>query len=270
MSALRQAITMDTAGIYPSIPEADYHSSPRIGRSGIMRFLRTPKHYYNDYIANKSRDMSSPAILFGKALHCLILEPDQFKSRYVIAEKVDRRTSAGKEYWAGLEKFKGSREIIDEHQYHEICMARDSVLSDKDASEFIKGASYESSIFWNDKDTDVPCKARPDILHHNMIVDLKTTEDASEDAFRYSIKKYGYHVQAAMQLDGYNAINNTNHNNFVIIAVEKSPPYAVAVYLMHEEAIEKGRILYKSALERFRECLDDNVWASYPIQTISI
>ena len=49
-------------------------------------------------------------------------------------------------------------------------------------------------------------KVRPDGLCKNypVIVDLKTTADASYSGFQRSVERFGYHVSAAMYMEGVN------------------------------------------------------------------
>lgn len=258
-------------GIYNNISNEDYHASAGISRSGILRFRTSPLHYWHDYI-NPMADIGidTPALILGNALHTFILEPLLFGERFIICDKVDRRTAHGKEYWSTLQSSKGTRKIIDVEDYKQVQLIAENIYQHPEAKALIADAVYENSIYWKDQFTGVLCKSRPDIMRKNCIVDIKTTDDAHHDTFRFSVRKYGYHVQAAMLLDGMNNIKGTNHNSFIIIAVEKKPPYAVAVYVLDEASIDVGREIYKSTLVDYKKCLDEYRWPSYATQTISI
>jgi hypothetical protein len=67
------------------------------------------------------------------------------------------------------------------------------------------------------------------------IADVKTTEDASIEAFSKTIAQYGYAQQAAYYMDLLGA------SHFVFIAVEKTAPYAVGVYCLDAASIAVGR-----------------------------
>jgi len=264
------------SGIYKNISNEAYHASAGISRSGVMAFRMSPLHYWHDYI-NPAREAREPTLsmLMGEALHTDLLEPELFSKKFLIIPSIDKRTTAGKEFFNKINSEKGIKKLIKMEDYNVISEMRNSILSHPEAKDLIKGANYETSIYWNDLETEILCKARPDIIHENMIIDLKTTDNASPQAFKYSILNYGYHVQAAMLIDGQNYINNLsenkiNQNNFIIIAVEKKPPYAVAVYILDPATIEKGREIYKSTLIEYKKCLEENRWSSYPTQIISI
>lgn len=144
----------------------------------------------------------------------------------------------------------------------------------------------------------------------NMVVDLKTCEDASLEGFSKSIANWRYDVQHPYYLDGlreairqsggelpeqavagaaelsaYWIDNETGvlcrcrpdfwrgqPNHFIFIAVEKKPPYAVGVYRLDAESVDIGRAVYRTDLKRYADCLANDNWPGYgdKIQTISV
>ena len=94
----------------------------------------------------------------------------------------------------------------------------------------------------------------------DLIVDLKSTEDASAAGFSRSCANYRYHVQAAYYLDIANAVMDRRFTAFVFIAVEKSPPYQVAVYHADYEMIMAGRMEYRRLVDLYHECRVFDHW----------
>ena len=78
-----------------------YHTNTsRISKSGLDLINRAPAHYYERYLnpaANPQKE--TPALVIGSAVHCAVLEPEEFGKRYAVGPRVDRRTKAGKEEW---------------------------------------------------------------------------------------------------------------------------------------------------------------------------
>jgi exodeoxyribonuclease VIII len=103
------------------------------------------------------------------------------------------------------------------------------------------------------------------------VADLKTTEDASPAAFARSVATYRYHVQAAFYLDGLRACD-AQIDAFAFVAVEKTPPYLVAVYSADEICLARGREEYRADLLTFAECLRTDCWPGYPpfVQPLSL
>lgn len=131
----------------------------------------------------------------------------------------------------------------------------------------------EKSVYWIDPATGVLCRCRPDWWRDdNVIVDLKTTEDASPEGFAKSMANYRYDVQAAYYLDGVQQATGKRPKAFVFIAVEKKPPYAVGVYVLDSESREIGRAQYQHDLRVYADCLANDNWPGYgdKIQTISL
>src|SRR6185369_2180467 len=125
----------------------------------------------------------------------------------------------------------------------------------------------EHSIFWNDPDTGVLCRARPDWWVHvdgiHCVTDLKSTVNASPTGFQRAIAKYRYHVQAAMYLDGIKAVTGEEPNTWLWSAWEKVQPYANAAYVATPEMIETGRQEYKKLLVTYAKCLESDTWPGY-------
>jgi len=73
--------------------------------SSLSAFTVSPRNF----IAYKLQEQkTTPAMIMGEAVHCKVLEPDEFSKRYYIAPTVDASTVAGKKIWADIyEKFTG-------------------------------------------------------------------------------------------------------------------------------------------------------------------
>lgn len=53
--------------------------------SGLTKLLQTPILYYNHYILNERDDKKSAAAIEGELLHCLLLNPEEFDNKFVLA-----------------------------------------------------------------------------------------------------------------------------------------------------------------------------------------
>ncbi len=147
---------------------------------------------------------------------------------------------------------------------------KQKVLSETTTKEIVTGARVEQSIFWIDPETQMLCKCRPDIWHDNFIVDLKTTEDASEAEFRRSIAKYGYHIQLGMIQEGLKHQENIDMRNFLFLAQEKKEPNLNAVYQLDEESIAIGIQEFKETLWEIKECHEKDYFPGYSTKMISL
>jgi exodeoxyribonuclease VIII len=126
----------------------------------------------------------------------------------------------------------------------------------------------EQSFWWTDTATGMRCKCRPDWYYGSTVVDIKTTTDASPQAFARSVATFAYHVQAAHYLEGL----SDRCQRFVFVAVEKTHPHAVAVYELDADALALGRTTRDNALDVIAGCQAAGVWPGYSdtVQTLSL
>lgn len=262
-------------GIY-DIDNESYHRGPGISRSGIVTFRKSPFHYWAEYIRPQGKEENSTASKeLGSIVHALVLEPHEFIHRYfVIEQEIDRRTREGKALWAKAMQDASQKMLVEADVYQQAILMRDAVLNHPDASNLLKGAQIEKTIYWIDPDTNILCKCRPDALFLsdsiNYACDLKTSKDGSPRAFKFDIDEYGYHIQAAMVSEGCKHALNIDMRDFLHAIVESKDPYAVAVYPLDQRSLEQGRKLFKKALCDLKECLEADKWPSYETQEISL
>jgi hypothetical protein len=95
-----------------------------------------------------------------------------------------------------------------------------------------------------------------------IIVDLKSTNDASYQQFNRDIFKFGYHVSAAWYRWGAQQITGADYA-FVIAAVEKSPPYGINCFNISGMAIRKAWEKISNVLGDLADCVQDDKWPNY-------
>jgi len=252
-------------GLHRGVPYDVYARWDAVNHSTLRHFNRTAAHA-REAIVNPSDQ--TEAQFLGHATHVAILEPDRFEAEFVAAPKFDKRTTEGKKGWAAFQAEHADATCMPKEE-HDLCLRlRESVWAHPTAAELLKGAGFnEASAVWIDPGTGLRCKTRIDRLTSlagwPVDVELKTTKDASRAAFGRDINYYRYHQQGAMQLDGLNALA-PHERKFVFVAVEKEPPYCVAVYELEEDALQLGRDDYQKHLRMYAECLSTNRWPGYP------
>jgi exodeoxyribonuclease VIII len=151
-------------GIYYDISNEDYHHGLGISKSQLDLINEMPAEYIWSKEAPVDEEKIKP-LEIGTALHCLLLEPDEYHKRYKIGPDVNRRTNAGKEkekeFFDMCEK-EGITPITHDDN-RKLMIMRDSALAHPIAKWCLKADGVsESSIYWTDKETDVLCRCRPD------------------------------------------------------------------------------------------------------------
>lgn len=256
-------------GTYDDMPAELYHAIEALSSSGVSKLLQSPAHY------RLTRDQPSaptPAMRFGSAVHCGVLEPSRFAQAVARAPAVNKRTKDGKAAWSLFVKENAGRIILSPKDMDRAQRCIDAVLANPSARQLLAGAQVERSLLWVDGQYNVPCKARLDAWNAGLLVDLKTTGDASPEEFGNSIANFRYHVQAAMYCSAAEHVLNESPEAYVFIAVESEPPHGCRCYRLPPAAILVGQRYIARALERYAEVLRDGVWRGYPetIDTIQL
>lgn len=260
LSQLKQAHEAGKlSGIIKGIENEAYHAGPGESSSTLKKANRSIAHY----LAGKTApDSPTEAMRFGTQAHTLLLEGETvFLSRYfVVPEGIDRRTKAGKEAFEAVILENQGKEAIKFDDYATLFEMREAFERHPIARELVTGG-IELSAYWKDPRSDLLCKAKADCFRPDgMIVDLKTTDDASPEQFPTSCARFDYALSAAFYLDGFRqAIEQSGNRNvqapdaFVFLAVEKSRPYGIGCYVIEPEDLAKGRMKYERALARIKE-----------------
>lgn len=244
-------------GIYPNMRNEDYHSGPGISKSGLDLIARSPFLYRYSPPREQTK-----AMLIGSAFHTMTLEPGLFGDLFAVRPAgIDNRTKSGKEALAEFAKEHAGKSILDADDAEKIKAMASAVWSNRSAANMLTDGEAETSIFHIDEHTDELVKVRPDWMVEDLLVDLKSTEDASPEAFARSCWNYRYFVQAAFYLDVANSrLEWPRFNNFCFIACEKSPPYQVAVYVADQQMVEAGRAEYRRCLNLYHQCRLTDTW----------
>ena len=267
--------TIITPGIY-DLTNAQYHGdTSSVSKSGLDLTAKSPAHYYAGYLdPERKKRTETEAMKLGTMFHTAVLEPENmahyavFNDQKVIQEiggGNPRLTNRYKEWKANYMAENEGKIFVPADDMDSVNRMADAIQNHPAARELITDLIVEKSIFWTDPVTGAPCKCRPDGVKSDgrIIIDLKTTEDASPDGFAKSVWNYRYHVQAPFYLDGFEAATGTAPDWFIFIAVEKSPPYNVGVYFAPPELIEMGREEYRRNLADYMEAKRTGTWKGY-------
>ena len=244
--------------------DAEYFGAAAASNSMLNQLAKSPAHLR---VALKDASEPTPAQRFGTAFHIATLEPMRFDSEYARGSELRGNTKEGKAAKAELEQQYDADKILKPADYDAVCLMRDNVLAHPIVSELMdEDPGKEVCAFWEDESTGVQCKAKIDILPKSdgSIIDLKSTLDASPEAMAKTIAQWNYHRQAGHYLSAFDT-----RDEFYIIACEKKPPYAVAVYLISAYAARQGAEEIAELLQRWAELIDiigedfDGEWPGY-------
>lgn len=214
--------------------------------SSLKEFMKSPAHF----IAYKNRVYKeSPAMRLGTAVHAALLEPDKFKSDYDTTP-LRKGTKAYKELdgskiwlnssdWATVQGIKRKLKLnVEAADLLATCELREvEVKGDINGIPFRGFVDATYRVFLN---------APADYKEQDIIIDIKTTQDASPEGFARSVYNYSYHLQAAIYTE------LTGAKQFYIIAIESSSPYSVVIYNLSQDALDSGYAMLQRGIEAFK------------------
>jgi len=125
------------------------------------------------------------------------------------------------------------------------------------------GRQTEFTIKGIDRETGVQIQTRLDFCQEFIdgvvVVDLKSSRDASPSCWRRQAERDGLHVQAAIQI-GLATLLFGTEVTFRFVVVQKDAPYRVEVFELEDEFIEIGVEDYLRDIRRFAECQSTGIW----------
>lgn len=246
----------------------EYHNdTTRISKSGLDLIRKAPRLYEFKYL-EKNAETDSKALLLGRAFHDIILQPDLFSKQFVIKPEFHGAGSrVESEKWDHLHR---DKDVLTLKEYAQVIGMKNSVFKHPKASKLLSSGIAEKTFYFTEPMTGAKCKIRPDFISDmNFVVDLKSTEDASEYGMKKSIRKFRYDVQNAFYMDGLES-NGISPKGFIFIFVEKTAPYLVNLCVLSNDLIEHGRNTYQEDLFTYVNCLESGEWGGYGDDIVEI
>ena len=227
--------------------DAEYFAHPALNQSAFKNFLVSPWHYkfHQENPKPPTKDM-----VIGSLAHLLLLEPDSEWSRIHV---IKSKTMTSKEAIAARETFPPEIIVTPEEWIAQAML----MLDESGIRSVVAGIPEdrrEVAAFNTIK--GVPIKAKADwIDDEGYICDLKTTDEL--DRFRYTWKKYGYHIQAMWYPRAFQEIDPLG---FKIYALGKNRPHDYEVFEVSETALADAADIIAENMPYFKECQDADHW----------
>lgn len=218
----------------------EYDKSDAINFSKMKFMADCPLEYqYRQEVPIKR----TPAILKGLAIHCAIYQPDLFPRDY--AAKSDE--SSGDQAM-----------VLSDNDYADVIAIRDKYQNLYGVSD---PKQSEKEIFWVNRETGLPCKARLDYVLESGFEELKTVSSAYINAakFGWQCLRMQYDVQLAFYHDGLEE-NGMIADPVHLDVIQQIAPYDIVRYEVPHYVIEDGRAKYLKHLYQIKECMENDYW----------
>lgn len=229
--------------------------------------MRSPLHYWAKHVDPNRIEatVDSPALRFGTAAHMAILEEQRFREAYHLGPQISRNSKIWKDAAKACTGL-----LLPPDEYQALMGIRASLKSHPSASKalFIGDGFNEATFIAN----NLKCRADR-ITDKGLLIDLKTTQDASASAFSKSVANFNYHIQAAFYLHVVEMATGTRPKGFAFVAVEKTPPYACQVFMASDSMIAEGLNQVYHLLElkgKLEADYGTDPWPSYSDSPVSL
>lgn len=260
-------------GVHRDVLPRLYHDRHKgvVSKSVLDLVRRSPAHY-KAWLDRELPEEETPALLFGQAFHCALLEPERFSDEYAAEPDFGdcrlKDNKAARNEWRAVHM---ESTLLSSDDAATIRGMVASIHRHPLASKMIRDGVSELTLKWTDADTGLTCKSRLDYYVESlgMIVDAKSTLDARWEPFRRDMIKYGYEIQDALYRSAAIELG-LKVQHFVFLAVEKSAPFAVATYTLDEAGIASGFSKARAAITELAHSVKTDTWPGYDIgiQTI--
>jgi hypothetical protein len=254
-----------------------------VSRSGLEELRARPERYFGKYVDGSiPQDPPSAQMIMGTYVHLCTLEPTEWARRLYVPEPERPPEADGKARKDTPEKLAYVRwkaqcigwqagirpdSIIltpRERTVIETIAAR--VRAHEYGSALVESPGLvEQTVLWRHPVTGMSLRVRLDKLTHidddlKVVLDLKTTNDASPRMFGSSVAKFGYHRQGALYIDAVRALYPNAEVDYALGVVTTSPPYEVAFYQLEEHELELGRVQTEAAMRELIRRREENDW----------
>ena len=249
--------------MHTDLSNADYHDHPALSKSDFDAARKSGRHFF-DKRNGPPRD-STAAFNFGSVVHATALPGECVDSIAVrMPEGMKKTTKEGKAFVAEHQ----DKIILSPSDAYAVDQMMLSLREHPFSAGLVNGelkGKAEQSFFCTDTETGLELKARPDFILDDLslIIDLKTTIDASPKGFQRSVANYRYYVQASHYLDVVEMETGTRPQAFLFIAVEKQRPFSTAVYMADQAMIDLGKQHAREDLNRIAQWIAIDKFPGY-------
>jgi exodeoxyribonuclease VIII len=254
--------------------ESDYYAIKAISHSMLSCLAQNPMECKMRYVDDPTTlpPKDSAAFAMGHAVHCLAFEPGKFDERFAVAPKIDRRTKEGKLQALLLERDNQGKTVLTVEDYADAVACVQALNNHADFATIMQQPKrvevpFEFDLFGH------RFKAKPDCIVDSMrlILDIKTTDDASPHRWQWSAVDYGYHRQAfiyqgAVELSHANKKRVDESYRFIFAVVEKPKPSTrgipptVALYELDADTMRMGAEDTFALVQEYERRIEQNDW----------
>ena len=228
-------IKTENFGIVHNLPFREYQQRSGLNQSTLKKWFSASPKQHEGY-----RNLQ--AMQFGSAGHCLLLETDQFPKLYTRApDGMRQRGKTGKKRWAEFAEQNPGKTVLSANEWERLQNIRKVFQIHPQIQKLWKRGDSEVSLFWQDSEFRLDCKARLDWFDPDSgtIVDLKFTNHIGKAVEQKHIQDF-YAVQANWYNRGVTQLCKIVPD-FFFVFIEKYAPHLIRVVSVSAEDLKHGQ-----------------------------
>lgn len=254
-------------GLHYDVPMETYHGNccpgPSVSGSVLWDLHSScpakavARHYLKP--DDDDEEKTTEAKAFGTAANTYIIEGvETFEERYAVKPAGMNFSKKDGIAWRDSHS---EFEIITAAAYEKILGMSEGLQKNEATANAFTGGKPEVTAIIKDRETGLYLKARPDYLRPGLALNYKTTKSLGGEDFMRDAWKYGYCVSAAICTDVLKLLGEPAP--YCIVAQEKTKPFLAKAYVLSDDYIIGGRMIYRRALRKFADCLSSGKWEGY-------
>ena len=240
-----------------------------MSRSRLREFWQSPA----TWVATTPDDTTNAGMDWGSLIDLLLLDEDRVETA-VAVRPVTYPNKGEAKPWNNNARFcrwwnekHADKLIVSQADMLAAIKAVNTIREHPTCEPLLDGAHFQALVTaeFAHVGVTVPVQTAIDIVptadgYAGCIVDLKTTERLAVHSWRRLVFEHWYHVQAAMNLDLWNAATGESREQFRFIVQSSKEPYEITLRELSVEFIESGREQYRAALREYCGCLASGEW----------
>ena len=271
-------------GFYSGIPLEAYHSgglcSPNasLSSSGLRAiFTKSEAHFYDNWARNPKRnpdaEKTSEGLILGRATHHLLMGQPNFAREFVVTPETTVDAKGVAQPWTLKfnsakkwmeERAAERRTVLTPEQVKKIEGMAERLGREPLIAQGVLSGHSEITMAWEDRETGVWLLSRPDVIptSDGDFTDLKTIgrDIVSYGALVRAIAEHGYHQQAALCAEGWEALTGSRMKMFNFYFIETTRPYCARMVALKDAALLIGMRQNRNALHRFVKAANSGYW----------
>lgn len=251
------------------ISPRDYHAKLKCNRANI----HAPDSYLSKSVIWeldsrslwKWRYHSTPkeptaAMQWGSLIDCLTTTPELLEQEVAVSSFDSYRTKEARQW---REEQLAAKRIIATREQLEDAKAAAKMLTQTCKASADIFAKSKSQVIIAGRVLDVKVKGLVDLAPsgEDFLADLKTCSDFSAEGFAKSVSNFGYHVQAGIYLNLWNAMfPNDQRTRFKFVWQESEAPFETCVTELATTDIEAGWLYASTLIQRLIDATASDTW----------